>query len=147
MEAYTYKNEEDLLEFFAIHLNSSSSPWGGLRFSREFYYKSGRADVIAVNSDGVLLAFEGKLEKWRKALEQAYRNLCFAHISYVVLPKAAAMRAFRFEAAFRKRGVGLCYMEGLELVILVEAESVEPIQPWITDLAFIALGEEDGNYL
>ena len=42
-------------------------------------------------SELILMAFEAKLKDWRYGLDQAYRNTCFAHKSYVVVPEATAL--------------------------------------------------------
>jgi len=77
---------------FAI---SSGVPWGTLKLAREFGYGRGRADLIAVDPYGRVIAFEAKIAAWREALHQAYRNTCFADYSYVVLPKKSARTAAR----------------------------------------------------
>src|SRR2546427_5324293 len=43
--------------------------------------------------DALPISFEAKLKDWRYALDQAYRNTCFAHKSYVVVPEATALTA------------------------------------------------------
>lgn len=133
-----FDSERKLLDDFVDHLASDTTPWGQVRFAREFYYTRGRTDVVALTSDGRVLAFEGKLEKWRQALAQAYRNLCFAHCSYVLLPKQTALAASRFEAEFRRRGVGLCYLENGECVVILDPNSGEPLQPWLCQMASLA---------
>ncbi len=126
----SYANEQDLVDDFLDHL-SRSSPWGRISTRPEFPYQSGRTDIVAVDEAGHVLAFEAKLLKWRNALQQAYRNTCFAHRSYVVLPKEVAMRASRAGAAFNSRQVGICYLEdGVQ--ILQEAAVVKPLQPWLS---------------
>jgi|GEM_PF-1776810 hypothetical protein len=130
-----YLTETALLDEFLCHLERFPSPWGAVQVAREFFYRNGRTDVIALASDGCVLAFEAKLERWRAALHQAYRNTCFAHRSYVVLPKEVALRAQRYTAEFDRRGVGLCYVDKEGLVVLKEATKSEPIQPWLSGLA------------
>lgn len=116
---------------FIDFLDSSSSPWGLVRIKREFFYSRGRVDVVALRDEDQIIAFEAKLKDWRKALDQAYRNTCFAHRSYVVLPEKAALNAYRFVREFQYRGVGLCYLNGLECIILQEPEVNEPLEPWL----------------
>ena len=98
--------------------------------------------MVAVAEDGAIIAFEAKLRKWRQALHQAYRNLCFAHRSYVVLPEKTALIAARYEEEFLTRGVGLCYVNDDELVILREAIANEPLQPRISDRASLHVSRE-----
>ncbi len=78
-----YKNEQHLVETFLRSL-TECSPWGSVNTSSEFFYQRGKTDVVAVDEDGLVIAFEAKLTRWKKALQQAYRNTCFAHRSYVV---------------------------------------------------------------
>jgi hypothetical protein len=126
-----FKTEAFLVNSFIDLLDSSSSPWGLVQITREFYYSRGRTDVVALRDENHVIAFEAKLKDWRKALDQAYRNTCFAHSSYVLLPKRAALNAYRFVREFQHRKVGLCYLNGAECVILVEPEVNDPLEPWL----------------
>ncbi len=126
-----FATEEMLVDSFVDALQSSATPWGVVQVLREFFYARGRTDVVAVSDRDTLIAFEAKLQNWRTALQQAYRNTCFAHSSYVLLPKKAAMTANRYSAEFENRGVGLCYMDGADLVILQESSVNEPLEPWL----------------
>jgi hypothetical protein len=65
-----------------------------------------------------VIAVEVKVEKWRRALSQAIRNLSFAHRSYVALPSAVAHRV-RSEPDFRQLGIGLLAVNGKEGVKVV----------------------------
>ncbi|WP_310570959.1 hypothetical protein [Gemmatimonas sp.] len=128
-------SERDLVDKFAYVLASDSSPWGPVRFTREFDYRRGRTDVVALDDSGEVIAVEAKLTRWRDALQQAYRNRCFAHSSYVLLPKPVALRAIRYAIDFEARGVGVCYFEGDELSIVLHAVRAEPLQPWLCQVA------------
>jgi hypothetical protein len=90
---------------------------------------------VAVNENGLLIAFEAKVERWRKALHQAYRNRCFANLSYVLLPPETARKAQRYAIEFSRRGVGLCSVDIDTIVILHDATHTEPIQPWLRENA------------
>src|SRR5438105_2952246 len=103
----TFANEKMLVSRLLSLLESQATCWGAVRVTPEFFYSRGRTDVVAVDEDESLIAFEAKLSDWKTALHQAYRNTCFAHSSYVVLPKKTALVAFRFVGEFEKRGVGL----------------------------------------
>ncbi len=129
------ESERDLVDRFAHALASESTPWGPVRFTREFDYQRGRTDVVALDASGDVIAIEAKLTRWRDALQQAYRNRCFAHTSYVLLPKSVALRAIRWEIDFRARGVGVCYFDGDELAIVLDAARAEPLQPWLCQVA------------
>src|SRR4051794_35473675 len=100
----TYATEQKLVDSFIKLLKDDGSPWGPVRFVREFDYARGRTDIVAVAKAGVVIAVEVKLKDWKCALHQAYRNTCFAHRSFVLLPEAAALTARSFIAEFEKRG-------------------------------------------
>lgn len=127
----TFATEETLVDSLVAVLTSSRTPWGEVRFAREFDYSRGRADIVAVAEADALIAIEAKLKDWKCALHQAYRNTCFAHQSFVLLPKPAALTAFAFRAEFEKRGVGLCYIDGADLVILQDSPTSPPLEPWL----------------
>jgi hypothetical protein len=130
-----FDSEKALVEVFVAQLSADASPWGSLQVATEFYYQRGRTDVIAYTSEDSILAFEAKLQDWREALQQAYRNRCFAHRSYVVLPKMTAIRAHKCSAEFDRRQVGICYMDGCAVVILHDPAGAEPLQPWLLQQA------------
>lgn len=132
---FMFESEKILVDVFVSHLRSELSPWGNVQIATEFYYQRDRTDVVAHTEDDFMLAFEAKLQDWREALHQAYRNRCFAHRSYVVLPKSTALSAFRFRREFERRRVGICYVDGFELVVLHEASETDPVQPWLLDQA------------
>jgi hypothetical protein len=94
-----------------------------------------------------MIAFEAKLEKWRVALHQAYRNRCFAHRSYVVLPARAARAALRSSAEFTRRGVGLVVVTPDGLRCLVDAPLGTPWQMWLCETAinFVFQGRMHGG--
>jgi hypothetical protein len=104
-ETTSHRSERCFVDSFVTAAASHESPWGALSLAREFDYLRGRPDVVALTSDGELLVFEAKLERWKVALHQAYRNTTFSHRSYVLLPARAAKRAVRFSAEFARRGV------------------------------------------
>ena len=126
-----FSSEKALVNRFVRALKSDNTPWGTVQVSREFPYNRGKTDVIAVDDRQTVIAFEAKLTAWRDALQQAYRNTCFAHASYVVLPKDTATLAGRCLAEFEKRGVGLCYIDGPDVVILHTPSPSIPIEPWL----------------
>jgi hypothetical protein len=101
-----YSTECELVDHCVARLGEVGSPWGSLDLVREFFYHRGRVDVAGVAADGHVVAFEAKLTRWRDALQQAYRNTCFAHSSYVWLPWDIAQVAFRYTDQFERRRVG-----------------------------------------
>ena len=122
-EMNTFVNERALVDRLLVHLEAVYSPWGRLAVTSEFFYQRGKTDVIAVDDFGNVIAFEAKLTKWRDALQQAYRNTCFATRSYVVLPQETAWLAQRYAGEFARRNVGLCYVDKNEIVVLEEASA------------------------
>jgi hypothetical protein len=128
-----YASEADLSKEFCNAIENPGGPWGQLAFLTEFFYARGRTDVVAVDEQRDVIAFELKLERWTVALHQAYRNTSFAHRSYVVVPEHTAARAERRPAEFARRSVGLCYLRRGEVVIAVRAPRQEPIQPWLSE--------------
>jgi hypothetical protein len=129
---HDYSDEASLVAHLLQCLRLESAPWGPLDVSREFFYQRGRTDVVAVTRDGDILAFEAKLRKWREALHQAYRNTCFAHRSYVLVPHEVAVAAVRFATEFERRRGGLCYLRDNALVVLRESAFTAPLQPWLS---------------
>jgi len=130
-----FPTEQTLVDTFIDLLKANGTPWGELRFTCEFDYSRGRTDVVAVGHSDTLIAVEAKLEDWRYALHQAYRNTCFAHRSFVLLPKVAALAAASFLVEFERRGVGLCYIDGASLVVLHDSPRVSPLEPWLASEA------------
>jgi hypothetical protein len=138
----TFANEKMLVDRLLSLLQSQSTFCGLVRVTPEFFYSRGRTDVVAIAEDDSLIAFEAKLKDWRTALHQAYRNTCFAHSSYVVLPKKAAFAAFRFVGEFERRGIGLCYVDDSALIVLRVSSHNQPIEPWLAyDAVSLALGQ------
>ena len=130
-----YDSERSLVDQFVGCLTSAFAPWGAVQVGREFDYNRGRTDVVALAPNGEVIAFEAKLTRWKQALHQAYRNRCFAHHSFVLFPKETAFSAYSREAEFTRRGVGICYLENDQIVILLDPQHSEPLQPWLTEIA------------
>jgi hypothetical protein len=130
-------NQEEVLvdEFISQLPRSTFSESGTLHVAREFDYIRGRVDIILLNTEGEIIAFEAKLKKWREALHQAYRNTCFAHYSYVVLPENVAKKAIQYEIEFQNRSVGVCYLSNNQIVVAREANKSDPFQGWLMNKA------------
>ncbi len=143
-----YDSERALVEAFSDALVGSTDPWGGLvDHAFEFFYQRGRADVVALSPHGGIVAFEAKLRDWREALHQAYRNTCFAHESYILLPRGVALRVLQWDVEFSRRGVGVCTLEGGEVKILYPARKADPLQPWLSEKAIAHISgfrDDDG---
>ena len=127
----TFETESKLVDSFVGLLETNRTPWGCVRFAREFDYSRGRTDVIAFANAETLIAIEAKLKDWKCALHQAYRNTCFAHRSFVLLPKAVALTARVYLAEFEKRGVGICYIDDAGLIVLHDSPHTPPHEPWL----------------
>ena len=131
-----YRLECDLVSDLCLAIGLGKAPWpDSTSLAHEFNYQRGRTDVIAVTSPNYLIAFEAKLSNWREALQQAYRNTCFAHESYVVVPRDVARIAGSFAAEFERRAVGLCYCESDGVTILIPAKPQVPLQDWLLERA------------
>ena len=130
-----YRLEADLVRDFIRAMSSQHLPSRPSDIGQEFYYGSGRADVVLASTSGEVWAIEAKLTRWRDALNQAYRNTCFAHRSFVLLPWAVAERAAVYSAEFEMRGVGICALRDGQVVVVQDAARSEPIQPWLTGQA------------
>ncbi len=137
-----FESEKALSQGFDEAITSGDAPFNPRSVAYEFDYREGRTDVIASDHHGDLFAFEMKLEKWRVALHQAYRNTSFAHFSYVVLPCKTAQKAVRWRHEFVRRGVGLYSVNDDGVKVEIEAKRLNPLRPWLTQSAlnFIADG-------
>src|SRR5260221_13844569 len=82
---HMYRLEQHLADEFVSSLQTTQHPWGTLQTTTEFYYVRGRTDVVGLTLTNKIVAFEVKLKRWKDALHQAYRNTCFAHLSYIVV--------------------------------------------------------------
>ena len=130
-----FSDERSMVCCFTMHLQEASSPWGVIGVETEFYYQRGRADVVAVLEEGTVVAFEAKLKRWKDALRQAYRNLCFADTSFVVMPQEIAPSLARHQAQFVRFGVGLCTVSEDSIAIIHQPPVVQPLQPWLRQRA------------
>lgn len=139
----TYSSEQALVDNFLTCLQQDGAPWVSQGVCKEFFYQRGRADIVAVSESGEVIAIEAKLTRWRDALQQAYRNTCFAHRSYVLLPTRAAKIAERHPNAFQRRGVGLCTVIDGELLILYPAPKATPLQSWLSSEAAAMVFDRD----
>lgn len=141
-ENSAYRVERDLVDDLYCAMEASRTPWGAVKLAREFSYGRGRTDLIAVDAAGRVIAFEAKIADWREALHQAYRNTCFAHSSYVVLPWSSAKKAARHYHEFQRRAVGLCYLVNGCIEVVLAAEDRFPLQPWLAEAAAKQAGDD-----
>lgn len=134
-----FRTEQELVDALLGFLASEDSPWSLSKMKTEFDYSNGRTDVIGRLGSNRVLALEAKLTKWREALQQAYRNTCFAHKSLVVLPRGIAQRASAYRQEFERRQVGLCSVGPEGIVVLIEPCGLEPLMPMLTSKALARL--------
>lgn len=127
-----YSREDLLVDDFISCIPKSSFAKNGLvGISKEFNYNRGRTDIILLTNSNEVIAFEAKLYKWRDALHQAYRNTCFAHYSYILLPESVAKVAIQYEAEFAQRSVGICFISNKKIVVARQADQSTPLQNWL----------------
>ena len=120
------------MDSFVDCLAGGQTHWGKVAFTREWDFRSGITDVLALDSSGDLIAFEAKLSDWRRAANQAYRNTVFAKTAYVVMPASKAKAAAKHRSVFEGYGVGLCGFDGCRFEILIEARpAAKPLIPWL----------------
>jgi len=67
----------------------------------------GIADYVFVESNKQITAFEFKISDWRKGFAQAARYKCYAHRSFLVVPKAIIHRIEPFFKGLREINIGL----------------------------------------
>ena len=130
-----YSLESELVSDFAKQLPLFDCLFTPLRIAYEFDYQSGRVDVIGATESDDLICFEAKLNRWRDAVHQAYRNTAFSDYSYVVLPEKTAKKAAMFWHEFDMRGVGLCVTTPEEIRVEIPAIRQTPLMPWLTKRA------------
>lgn len=130
-----FASEEGLVTTFLAQLEGGKSPWVPRSFIREFDYASGRTDILSLAWNDEVIAFEAKLNNWRKALHQAWRNTSFANRVYVVLPRDRASVISYHRAEFEEWGVGLCLVTSDGIEIAIESAVVEPVMPWLHNKA------------
>jgi hypothetical protein len=137
-----YHSEESLADDWSRVVVRENSPVQCREVAREFDYASGRTDLVGLDPANRLHAFELKLSKWRKALDQARRNTCFAHYCYVVLPARSAQAALKAQDEFERHGIGLVILNGNVAALVVRPRWNPPLLPWLTEVALEYLGQE-----
>ena len=140
-----YELEKCLVEDFKESICHSKNVFAISDFAFEFYYQSGRVDIICLTDDRKLIAFEAKLTRWRTAVHQAYRNSSFAHYSYVIIPTEIVANAIKHRREFDRRGLGLCSISPDGISIEISAPQKNPLLSWLTQSAFdyITAGKND----
>jgi len=67
----------------------------------------GIADYVFVESNQHITAFEFKMNDWRNGFAQAARYKCYAHRSFLVVPKSITHRIEPFFKGLREINIGL----------------------------------------
>jgi hypothetical protein len=130
-----YTLEQHLVSDFLGRLVDDSYVYGISGVATEFFYQSGCTDVVVSTVSGQVIAFEAKLDRWQVALNQAYRNRCFAHQSFVVLPERTVPRALSQLDFFVRHGIGIVSVSKTSVVNVLDSKPGYPIFGWLTDRA------------
>jgi len=126
-----FASEAALVDSFVDKLRTGGSCYGSVQVTCEWDHRAGLVDVLARDCANGLVAFEAKLDNWRRAFMQAYRSTAYADRTYVLVPPAVAERALQDREEFELRGVGLCAFDGHAIRILIEASDQEPLLQWV----------------
>ncbi len=95
----------------------------------------------AANQFASLISIEGKLQNWKKALEQAARNRLFSSYSYVVIDAKKARPAVKQIDRFKQSGVGLAIAAANERTVTIIYRPPRSSGP-ISDIYAILAKEE-----
>ncbi|MBW3568585.1 hypothetical protein KY385_00435 [Candidatus Parcubacteria bacterium] len=108
-------SEYQLQQWFAVYLQSQ-----GFTVYQEVPFLSRSIDIVA-EKDDVILAYELKLNDWRKAVAQSSDHLHGVDRSYVCMP---------LKSKINEELIHLIQANGLGLVVFnIEAQTVEEIIP------------------
>lgn len=136
---HLFKKESRLVAALLRALTGDAIPWQPQGVVREFDYVSGRTDVLALTDANQLIAFEAKLQDWRRAIRQAWRNTSYVDMAYVVLPADRAHVALEYCDQFLDYGVGLCLICEDGLHVAIESPRASPVLGWLSARAREAL--------
>lgn len=130
-----FASEADFVDGFVSKLAKGRTAFGRVQITTEWDHRAGFVDVLARNRRKGLVAFEAKLDNWKRAFHQAYRSTAYANKSYVIVPEHVASRAMRDREEFELRGVGLCSFDGLAVQVLIEATEQDALLRWLREQA------------
>ena len=130
-----FATEADFVDSFVGKLAKGRTAFGRVQITTEWDHRAGIVDVLARNRRKGLVAFEAKLDNWKRAFHQAYRSTAYANKSYVIVPKHVASRAMRDQEEFELRGVGLCSFDGSAVQVLIEAAEQDALLRWLREQA------------
>ena len=140
-----FATEADFVDGFVGKLSKGRTSFGKVQITKEWDHRAGFVDVLARHRRKTLVAFEAKLDNWRRAFHQAYRSTAYANKSYIIVPTNVANRALRDRDEFELRGVGLCSFDGKSVQVLIEASEQDALLTWLRAQAhehFDALEDE-----
>jgi len=140
-----FATEADFVDRFVGKLSKGRTSFGKVQITKEWDHRAGYVDVLARHRRKTLVAFEAKLDNWKRAFHQAYRSTAYANKSYVIVPAHVASRALRDRDEFELRGVGLCSFDGKSVQVLIEASEQDALLTWLREQAhehFDALEDE-----
>lgn len=126
-----FSTEADFVERFVSKLSKGRTSFGKVQITKEWDHTAGFVDVLARHRRKTLVAFEAKLDNWKRAFHQAYRSTAYANKSYVIVPTHVAARALRDRDEFELRGVGLCSFDGKSVQVLIEASEQDALLVWL----------------
>lgn len=126
-----FTTEADFVDRFVGKLMKGRTSFGRLQITTEWDHRAGLVDVLARHRRKTLVAFEAKLDNWKRAFHQAYRSTAYANKSYVIVPANVAARALRERDEFELRGVGLCSFDGKSIQVLIEASEQDALLAWL----------------
>lgn len=99
-----FSTESDFVDSFVGKLSKGRTSFGKVEITKEWDHRAGVVDVLARHRRKTLVAFEAKLNNWKRAFHQAYRSTAYANKSYVIVPAHVAARALRNRDEFELRG-------------------------------------------
>lgn len=140
-----FATEADFVDRFVGKLSKGRTSFGKVQITQEWDHRAGFVDVLARHRRKTLVAFEAKLDNWKRAFHQAYRSTAYANKSYIIVPTHVANRAMRDRDEFELRGVGLCSFDGTSVQVLIEAPEQDALLTWLRAQAhehFDALEDE-----
>lgn len=126
-----FATEAEFVDRFVGKLAQGRTAFGKVRITKEWDHHAGFVDVLVRHRRKTLVAFEAKLDNWKRAFHQAYRSTAYANKSYVIVPTHVASRALRDRDEFELRGVGLCSFDGKSVQVLIEASEQDALLTWL----------------
>lgn len=126
-----FATEAEFVDRFVGKLALGRTVFGKVQITKEWDHHAGFVDVLVRHRRKNLMAFEAKLDNWKRAFHQAYRSTAYANKSYVIVPAHVASRALRDRDEFELRGVGLCSFDGKSVQVLIEASEQDALLTWL----------------